>query len=115
MNRDRVRLLHIVDAIRRIRSYVSDHDTFQSESLVQDGVIRNLVFARGNAPTSSEAPVGGRQRFELLFAAGFLRDAAFLAAGLGCRGADCHIATVLPSGSPKIVNQPIPATSCFDL
>lgn len=26
----------------------------------------------------------------------------------------CHIATVLPSGSAKIVNQPMPGTSCFE-
>lgn len=42
MSRDRLRLLHILDAIQRIRSYVKDRETFLAASLVQDAVIRNL-------------------------------------------------------------------------
>ena len=42
MNRDRLRLLHIRDAIARIRSYVNREDDFRREPVVQDAVIRNL-------------------------------------------------------------------------
>lgn len=42
MSRDRVRLLHIRDAIQRIHSYASDRDTFLTQPLIQDAVIRNL-------------------------------------------------------------------------
>ncbi|MDP9194017.1 MAG: DUF86 domain-containing protein [Acidobacteriota bacterium] len=42
MSRDRARLLHIRDAIQRIRSYVTDRDSFLTQPLIQDAVIRNL-------------------------------------------------------------------------
>ncbi len=42
MSRDRLRLLHIRDAIDRIRSYASNDSQFFDDSLVQDAVIRNL-------------------------------------------------------------------------
>lgn len=41
MSRDALRLLHIRDAIRRIRSYVANRNQLD-EPLVQDAVIRNL-------------------------------------------------------------------------
>jgi len=45
VNRDRLRLLHIRDAIARIRSYVNREDDFRHEPVVQDAVIRNLEAA----------------------------------------------------------------------
>ena len=42
MNRDRVRLLHIRDAIARIRSFVSTREQFTAQRVIQDAVIRNL-------------------------------------------------------------------------
>ena len=41
MSRDTLRLLHIRDAIRRIRSYVTDRSQLD-EPLIQDAVVRNL-------------------------------------------------------------------------
>jgi uncharacterized protein with HEPN domain len=43
MKDDRVYLLHIADAIGDIQNYVSDgKDTFYSNKMIQDAVIRNL-------------------------------------------------------------------------
>lgn len=42
MSRDRIRLLHIRDAIGRIRSFVTDRETFLVQHVIQDAVIRNL-------------------------------------------------------------------------
>jgi uncharacterized protein with HEPN domain len=42
LSRDRVRLLHIRDAIQRIHSYVSDRESFLTQPVIQDAVIRNL-------------------------------------------------------------------------
>jgi uncharacterized protein with HEPN domain len=42
LSRDRVRLLHIRDAIQRIHSYVSDRDSFLTQPVIQDAVIHNL-------------------------------------------------------------------------
>ena len=63
-------------------------------------------------------------RFGAVFRAAVFRAAVFLAPvfravgrGAAARGAcaACHIASMLPSGSEKMVNHPIPCTSCFDL
>lgn len=42
MNPDRIRLLHIRDAIGRIRSFVSGREEFFAQHVIQDAVIRNL-------------------------------------------------------------------------
>lgn len=42
MNRDRHRLLHIRDAIARIREYATTREGFFAEARTQDAVIRNL-------------------------------------------------------------------------
>jgi uncharacterized protein with HEPN domain len=42
VSRDRVRLLHIRDAIARIRSFVTTKEAFVSDARTQDAVIRNL-------------------------------------------------------------------------
>ncbi|MHB0971955.1 MAG: HepT-like ribonuclease domain-containing protein [Thermoanaerobaculia bacterium] len=42
MSGERLRLLHIRDAIARIRSFAPDKETFLGSELVQDAVVRNL-------------------------------------------------------------------------
>lgn len=42
MSRDRLRLLHIRDAIERIHSYATSQERFLQDPMVQDAVIRNL-------------------------------------------------------------------------
>lgn len=42
MSRDRIRLLHIRDAIARIRSFVTTKEAFVNDLRTQDAVIRNL-------------------------------------------------------------------------
>jgi len=39
---DRLRLLHIRDAIARIRGYITTHDAFLGDVRTQDAVVRNL-------------------------------------------------------------------------
>jgi uncharacterized protein with HEPN domain len=54
---DRIYLLHIRDAITRIRTYTSDgRDSFFAESITQDAVIRNLeIIGEAVKNLSSEA------------------------------------------------------------
>lgn len=42
MNGDRLRLLHIRDAIARVRGYVTTRSAFLSDAKTQDAVVRNL-------------------------------------------------------------------------
>lgn len=62
MSRDALRLLHIRDAIRRIRSYVTDRGQLD-EPLIQDAVVRNLeiigeaVKALSNETRQSESRI----------------------------------------------------------
>ena len=42
MSGDRLRLLHIRDAIARIRSYITTRDGFLGDVRTQDAVVRNL-------------------------------------------------------------------------
>lgn len=59
MNRDRHRLLHIRDAIARIRTYASSREEFFSEARTQDAVIRNLEVigeaVKALAPSTRDA------------------------------------------------------------
>jgi uncharacterized protein with HEPN domain len=52
---DELRLRHIHDAIRRIRTFITDEQSFLSSELVQDAVIRNLeVIGEAVKALSSE-------------------------------------------------------------
>lgn len=56
MSRDRLRLLHIRDAIGRIRSFITDRETFLAQAVIQDAVIRNLeVIGEAAKALSAEA------------------------------------------------------------
>jgi uncharacterized protein with HEPN domain len=55
VSRDRLRLLHIRDAIDRIRSFVTDRQTFLVQHVIQDAVIRNLeVIGEATKALSAE-------------------------------------------------------------
>lgn len=57
MDRDKVYLEHIIEAVRRIKNYTSEItvDDFKKDPLVQDGVVRQLEIIGEAARVVSEA------------------------------------------------------------
>lgn len=60
MSRDRLRLLHIRDAIQRIQSWSSGEQHFFDDPMMQDAVIRNLEII-GEAVKALSSETIGRQ------------------------------------------------------